>query len=148
MKKNRGFSLLEVMVTLVIVSLGLLGVAGLIANSLKYNQSAYARTQATWFANEIIDQMRANRTTATGAAHPYDIAKGAAAPTGTSIPETDVRNWLAEIQASLPSGKASIESNKPSAGMVTVTIDWDDSSRLATGAVVTGSGTLAIETRL
>ena len=49
-KSARGFTLLETMIALVIFSIGLLGLAGLQATSIKFNQSAYLRTQATFLA--------------------------------------------------------------------------------------------------
>ncbi|MCU7836976.1 MAG: type IV pilus modification protein PilV [gamma proteobacterium symbiont of Taylorina sp.] len=55
-----GFTLIEVLVSLVILSTGLLGVAGMQINSLKNNQSAYYRTQAVNLAYELADSMRAN----------------------------------------------------------------------------------------
>jgi type IV pilus assembly protein PilV len=58
--KNRGFTLLEVMVALLILSIGLLGLAALQLTGMRYNTDAYARTQATLFAYDIIDRIRAN----------------------------------------------------------------------------------------
>lgn len=147
MKKNRGFSLLEVLVTLLVVSFGLLGISALIANSLKFNQSAYARTQATWLANEIIDRMRANRVTAEVSVSPYAIAIDAAKPTGASIPEVDLNQWLTAVNDNLPGGKGSVAYNAGS-GKVTVSVEWDDSSRLSGSSAVTGSGKVEVETRL
>lgn len=146
MKRERGFSLLEVMVTLVIVSLGLLGISALIANSLKYNQSAYARTQATWFANQIIDEMRANRTTAEGASSsPYAVAVGStAAPSGAPA---ELQAWFSQIRAALPSATGGVVYD-PTTKLFTVTVGWDDSSRISSEAVVTGSGSLEIQSRL
>ncbi|RLA09507.1 MAG: type IV pilus modification protein PilV, partial [Gammaproteobacteria bacterium] len=56
----RGFTLIEVMVTLLILSVGLLGLAGMIGQSLRFNQGGYTRSQSTFLAYEIIDAMRAN----------------------------------------------------------------------------------------
>ncbi|NOS87695.1 MAG: type IV pilus modification protein PilV [Methylococcaceae bacterium] len=61
MKTERGFTLIEVLVAMVVLSIGLLGLAGLQATSLKSNQSAYHRSQATQLAYEMADRMRANR---------------------------------------------------------------------------------------
>jgi type IV pilus assembly protein PilV len=146
MKTQRGFSLLEVLVTLVIVSLGLLGISALIGNSLKYNQSAYARTQATWFANQIIDEMRANRTTAAGAtSSPYAVAAGStAAPSGAPA---DLQAWFIELRAALPSGNAGIVYDSATK-LFTVTVGWDDSSRLSSDSTVAGSGSVEIQSRL
>ncbi|NIB40252.1 type IV pilus modification protein PilV [Pseudomaricurvus alkylphenolicus] len=56
-----GFSMIEVLITLVILSVGLLGVSAMQLTSLKVNHGAYSRSQAVILANDIIDRMRANR---------------------------------------------------------------------------------------
>ena len=55
-----GFTLIEVLVALVVLAVGLLGLAALQVMSLKYNQTAYNRNQATVIANDLADRMRAN----------------------------------------------------------------------------------------
>ncbi len=57
---KHGFTLLEVLVTLIVLSVGLLSIAGLKVVSLRTSHSAYMRSQATGFANDMIDRMRAN----------------------------------------------------------------------------------------
>jgi type IV pilus assembly protein PilV len=57
---QRGFTLVEVLVTIIIMSIGLLGVAGLQLASMRSNHSAYLRTQATLAAYDLIDRMRAD----------------------------------------------------------------------------------------
>lgn len=59
--RQRGATLIEVLVSVVVVSLGLLGLGVLQGVSLRGNTNAFMRTQATNVAYEIIDQMRANR---------------------------------------------------------------------------------------
>lgn len=69
---NRGFTLMEVLVALAVLSIGLLGMAGMQLFSLTSNYDAYLRTQATYFAYDLIDKVRANRAeTLTGG---YDSA--------------------------------------------------------------------------
>lgn len=58
--KHRGFTLLEVLVTLLIVSIGFLGLAGLQVTGLRSNLSADSRGQAALMVNDIIERMRAN----------------------------------------------------------------------------------------
>jgi type IV pilus assembly protein PilV len=55
-----GFTLIEVLVAIIILAIGLLGLANLQTVSLRNNQSAYLRTQAVWLANDIADRMRSN----------------------------------------------------------------------------------------
>ena len=60
MNKNSGFTLIEVLIAVVILAGGLLGLAALQAASLKNNQSAYNRSQATQLAYDMADRVRAN----------------------------------------------------------------------------------------
>ncbi len=57
---RQGFSLLEVLVTLIVLSVGLLGLAALQATTLQNNHSAYQRVQATLLASDMADRMRSN----------------------------------------------------------------------------------------
>src|SRR5690606_3260878 len=59
-RPQHGFSLIEVLVALLVLSVGLLGLAMLQIEGLKHNTDAYYRTQATVLAYDIIDRMRAN----------------------------------------------------------------------------------------
>lgn len=77
-KKQRGFTLIEILVSLVVLAIGLLGLAGLQAAGLRNNNSAYHRSQATLLANDIIDKMRVNGGEALAPARNYNIALGAA----------------------------------------------------------------------
>lgn len=81
---NNGFTLIEVLVTVVVVSIGLLGLAGLQINGLRANMSSEARSKATLLASDIVERMRAN--TLGVAAGAYNVAtlnaaSCAAAPT-------------------------------------------------------------------
>ncbi len=60
-QQQRGFSLIEVLVTIVILSTGMLGIAALYVESLKSGQSALARTKAINLAADMADRMRVNR---------------------------------------------------------------------------------------
>lgn len=57
---NRGFALLEVLVAVLIFSIGLLGLAGLQLTSLKFTRGAYQLTQFSETSYDMIDRMRAN----------------------------------------------------------------------------------------
>ena len=141
-RKHSGMMLIEVLVTIVIASFGLLGVAGVILNGVKTNESSYARAQATWLANDMIDRMRANRGAAEGVALPYNVALNGT-PSGSGVPTDDLTAWLAAVAATLPSGTGSV--NLASATKkVTVTVRWDD-SRAAGGS---STQQFVIETRL
>lgn len=107
--KQSGFNLIEVLVALVVISIGLLGLAILQMTSLQQNQSAYYRSQATLLAYDITDRMRANMDEV--AAGGYFIATASGAVTSGCInylgsasgctPEEMASNDIAEWQASL-----------------------------------------------
>jgi type IV pilus assembly protein PilV len=127
-----GFTMIEVLVALVVLSIGLLGVAGLQIVGLKGNLSASFRTQASYLADDIIDRMRANYSAARGSdgTNPvflqYQVTMGATAPTGATDPTAiaDVAAWATELQT-LPSGRGSIAVNGTT-NIATVTIQWVD----------------------
>ena len=57
LSRQRGISLIEVMMSVLIFSIGLIGLAGLMVMSTRSNHSAYLRTQATFLANNMVDQI-------------------------------------------------------------------------------------------
>lgn len=127
-----GFSLLEVLIAMAIMAVGLLGLAGLQAQGLKNNQSAYFRSQAALFAYDMVDRLRADRVAAIAGS--YNLTMAAAAPNGTSLVDTERAGWLGQL-AVLPIGDGSIDVT--SAGVATVTVQWNDSR--ATGGSSTES---------
>jgi type IV pilus assembly protein PilV len=121
--RQQGFSLVEILVTFVILSIGILQVAALHATGLKNNYSAYLRSQTTLLAYSAIDLMRANRDQARSGA--YDIAFAASA-SGSSMAATDLSTWKQTLSSVLPSGDGAIDCTS-SAGTCVVVIQWDDS---------------------
>ncbi len=59
-RRQSGFSLIEVLVSVVIMSVGILGVAGMQVISLQQNRSSLLRAEALQIGNDILDRMRAN----------------------------------------------------------------------------------------
>jgi type IV pilus assembly protein PilV len=60
-KAARGFTMIEVLVTLVIMMFGLLGIAGLIVKGQKASSEAYQRNQALLIASDMAEKMKTNR---------------------------------------------------------------------------------------
>lgn len=128
--KQSGFTLLEILVAMLVMAIGLLGLAGLMTSSMRNNLSASHRTQATWMAYDIVDRMRANRASAvTGG---YVTAMGAAAncaPAATSVtatPAQDIAAWKNQLACALPAGNGSIAVDT-NTKVATVLIQWNDS---------------------
>lgn len=118
-----GVSMIEVLVAIMILSVGLLGLAGLQSAGLTHNQSANSRSTASMLAYGLLDSMRANKVVAEQGA--YDIGLGATSSVGSTMTSQDVGNWLNELAMSLPAGTGSVVTD--ASGRVTITIQWDDS---------------------
>ncbi len=122
-RASRGFTLVEALVTLLVLSIGLLGVAALQLNSLRANHSASLRSQATFLAYEILDRMRANRAAAL-TLNAYETALGDPAPSCASVAECDLADWRNGL-STLPAGDGAIE-RVPGTDVFRVTVQWDD----------------------
>lgn len=110
-RRAAGFTLLEVLVAVMVLSIGLLGLASLQVNGLRFNHSAYLRTQATLLAEEIADRMRANRpgfpsysgtNLAVTAVAACDTAAGC---TSAQMAQNDLAQWQQSLAGLLPSGQ-------------------------------------------
>lgn len=129
-RSQQGMSLIEVMIAVLVVSVGLLGVAALQLASLKNNQSALDRSEAVVLAYSVLDRMRANRDAA--AAGGYDIAMPSdladcQAPGGASLANNDLTDWFGDIQAAFGAGAACGAIDCDLNFNCTITVQWDDS---------------------
>ena len=122
-----GFSLIEVLVSILVVSIGLLGVAGLFSNGIKNTDSAYVRSQAVLLAYDLADRMRANPSVLASYALAADTTLSAPANncssqtcTSTQLAAADLYDWKTGI-AQLPAGDGVVVIAAPSA---TITISW------------------------
>lgn len=106
-----GFTLLEVLVAVVILSIGLLGLAGLQATSLRNNQDALTRSHEALLAYDMIDRMRANIPGVNaGDYHLPTSTQDTDCTTTTGctpdeMADHDYFEWLATIAAELPAGE-------------------------------------------
>lgn len=110
----QGFTLLEVLIALVVLSIGLLGLAGLQSTGLRFNQSAGMRTQATQLAYDMSDRMRANMTAVNAGSY---LGSSSAVPTAVAnchnttgctsanMAADDLANWHLAVTRYLPMGE-------------------------------------------
>lgn len=114
---QKGASLIEVLISALVMGVGLLGVVSLQARSLQNNQLSYLYSQATFLAQDMAERMQANRS----AAESYNIDIDDPNPSGVNLttctagnctPEQvadwDMLVWRTKIASLLPSGKAGI----------------------------------------
>jgi len=112
-RRQSGFTMLEVLISMVIIAFGLLGVAGLQVFALKNNQSATFRSTATMLAADMTDRIKANVGGAIDGAYnapslaTYGTAIAgctAAGCTTAELAQNDLFEWQQRIAVSLPAG--------------------------------------------
>lgn len=143
--RQRGMTLIEVLVSVLILGIGLLGAAAIQLNALKYTDSATLSSQASFIAYDMMDRIRANvdgNATANGSTNvlaTYSLGSLSAAPTGTQTTARaqDLADFRANIQAFAgTTGEGSIDvSNAPE---VTILVKWDDTRAAAASEVAAG----------
>lgn len=103
-----GFTLVEVLIAVLVMGIGLLGLAGLQTTGLRGTLGAAQRSEATRLAYEIADRMRANPAGVAAGAYDNqagtgdDCLHGACSP--TQLAGYDLAQWLATLGARLPAG--------------------------------------------
>lgn len=118
---QRGVGLVEVLIAMLVLSIGMLGLAGLQMRTLRNNQSSLERGVAVVETHAIADAIRTNRNQS----NTFNIAIDAAAPTGTTFAETVVRNWRNNLIASM--GEGATGAVACNGDRCTITIRWNDS---------------------
>jgi len=158
-RQNAGFSLIEVLIALVILSVGLLGIAAMVSVSMKSRSSSYLRTQALALGSAILDRMRANHATAIAGGYnitvdtstpfsgAYQSCNGSGATcTPAPIATMDLYDWNQDLVNLLGYGQASNVSYYISTlpvgqfTQVQVIISWNDTTANEAVAGATNSG--------
>ncbi len=134
-RRQAGYSLVEIMVTMIVMGIGLLGIAGLIVTNLKNNQGSYSRSQASVLVNDIVDRMRANRVTAEADPSPYTLAIDATPDPDSGVAGADLDEWRKAVEASLPAGRSAVAFDAATSN-VTVTLEWSDARGSSDGRTV------------
>lgn len=133
-RTQQGVTLVEAMIALLVISIGLLGIASLQLTAMNQNASSLNHSQAVWYAYNMSDRIRANLSEFdsydgidTSNAYAQDCASG---PCSTAEMITaDAADWAAMV-GNLPGGRGIIASN---ADGLLVTVMWDDEGTGATG---------------
>ena len=148
-----GFTLLEVMIALVIFSIGLLGLAGLQAGGLRSNTQAQLRTIATIQAYDMADRIRANpRGVEDGNYNAMDDSTPTAEDcinatcTAAEMATYDYYEWEETNQDVLPSGHGTISSTVVNGvRLFTITVMWDEERTGVTGTSCSGNPTVDLK---
>ncbi len=112
--RQGGMTLIEILVSLLILAIGMLGMAGLQTVGLRSTQSAYQRTQAAILGHDIVERLRANRQGVERGG--YDHAVGSVTASCNSLSgctpaqmaANDVAQWKQALAAALPEGEGTV----------------------------------------
>ena len=111
--RQRGATLLEALIGILIFSIGILALVGMQALAIKHMSDAKYRSDAAFFANEIIGQMWVNRG-----------SLGSYAYGGTGTPPAAIDGWVTSIRNGLPGAAANLPIINVAGTTVTVTVRW------------------------
>ena len=146
-----GITMLEVLVAIVVLSFGLLGMLGLIMNSLKMTSSSHYRTIAAQQLAAMAEAISANPNLITNYAPPgstpnYANCLGSAGTScsTTALPQTDYAIWQENIRVLLPGGAGTMSTSpRP-----TVRICWNESARITISGGTTGVADTCLDAQL
>ncbi|SFS04917.1 type IV pilus assembly protein PilV [Dyella sp. OK004] len=126
LSRQRGVSLIEVLMAVLIFSIGLIGLAGLMVMATRSNHAAYQRTQVTFLASTMADRMSANPVGVWSGNYDstsYPVSASTAANndcssgcTPDALAASDQRAWSSQLKTFLPNVKASISCDASKAG--------------------------------
>jgi type IV pilus assembly protein PilV len=127
-----GFTIVEVLVALVVLAVGMLGIAGLYVVTLQSGGTAIYRTQAVNLASDMADRIRANRTA--GVAYQNGpsgalscVGAGAVDCTPAQLAADDLLQWNTELATTLPAASGTVAVAGAAAPFTyTITITWSE----------------------
>lgn len=141
-KKQRGVSMVEVLVALVIIALALLGTAGLQAHAMRLNQGGQFRSQAIFLVADLAERMEANK--AGSVAGSYILATASTAPAlntscdtsvtaftatacdSTALATYDLAQWQNAVATTLPQSSWSVSRSGANPSTYTIVVNWVD----------------------
>lgn len=146
-RDQRGVGLIEVLIAVLVLSIGFLGIAALQAKSLSTNNSAMARSMAVVASYSILDAMRADRANALAGKYNQTVTANACPNTGT-LAETQLNTWCNELAQNLGAQASTTGTvNCSGTGDCTVTVTFDESRVGTNTGGTSNTGVTTITTR-
>lgn len=130
--RHRGFTLVEVLVALVVMSVGMLGIAALYLEGLRAGRTAIYRTTAINLAGDMADRIRANRNAGlayagTGPGADGGCVNGPVDCTAEELAADDWLDWNNQLDAQLPDGSVGEVAIDAAAPVTyTITVAWPE----------------------
>ncbi|MBT8091695.1 MAG: type IV pilus modification protein PilV [Gammaproteobacteria bacterium] len=129
----RGFSLIEVLIALIIMSVGMLGIAGLYVQGMQAGRTSVFRHNAVTLAGDVADRIRANPGAVAGAAYAANVGADKNCVNGgidcspADMAQHDIRLWEQQADRSLPNGTVRINRDTSAAPPTyEIIVSWDE----------------------
>jgi type IV pilus assembly protein PilV len=148
--RQSGVGMIEVLVAVLVLSIGFLGVAAMQARSLSMNNSSMARSVASMYSYSILDAMRADLVAAqTGAYNGTVTASSCPTATGT-LADEQLTQWCKQLAINLGASASTQGTIKctGSQGLCTVVVTYDDSKSLSASTDTSGTQTVTTQAML
>lgn len=130
-RRQRGATLLEVMIAVLVLAIGMLGIAALQATALRNSQSSFERSQAVILSYSLFDAMRADLNNARAGGYATGGMACAAPTGGTPLRDAQMATWFTSLQSGTgglgDSACAQVSAVGGMPGVYEVVIRWDDS---------------------
>jgi type IV pilus assembly protein PilV len=128
-RSQRGVGLIEVLVAVLVLSIGFLGMAAMQVKALSTNNDAMARSMVTVASYSILDAMRADRTAAVNGSYNGPVAASNCPSAGSSLAGSQLSQWCGELRARLGDSAKGTVACAPmwSTANCTITVEFDDS---------------------
>ena len=141
LNQQSGLGLIEILVTVLVLGIGILGVASTQIVSLQMNSQSQNRSQAVLLAEDILDRIRANPDNPGAYALAEGNAQGAEngacgtsfVPANATVAANDIAAWENNLACLLPEAERTVAVN---GNTVTVMIDWDQNDQAMNPVVV------------
>ena len=130
---EKGFSLIEILIAMLILAVGVLGIAALQFKGLQYSNDAHFRSQISNLVTDIADRMRINKTNAASYVSTYTLTttrpSGCNEVTGASA-TNDLNCWRGQVWDALPP-LSKVNISDAGGGLYTITLGWPDRETVA-----------------
>lgn len=152
-RRQRGDTMIEVLVTIIILAIGVLGAAALQVTTLKNLSSSHSASVAAILAEDFSERMRANPAVALAGTYEHSSAPdvsetnidcAVADCSEADLAKYDIETWWRQLTAVLPSGKGEV-TRTPGTDTFVVTVRWDEDRSGSTGVLCPAQSTNDLE---
>jgi type IV pilus assembly protein PilV len=130
---SHGFSLIEVLIALIVMSVGMLGIAGLYVHGMQAGRTSLFRHHAITLAGDVADRIRANPDAAAayeGAGADNGCVDGGVNCSPEQMAANDIDLWQQQADATLPDGQVAVEYVAAVPSTYRVTVSWSEAGQV------------------